>query len=141
MGSPEAAQALVESGADPDGYIDGNIDIITTVAGHRETPLHMAAKHGSDQVASVLLDAGADPEVETYGNQDTPLHTAAREGNAGVVGVLMGANIDTRAARGLWAKVNESFNTPAEVAELNDHMSIAKKIRGGPSSDLDFTQG
>ena len=51
------------------------------------TPLHDAAKNGSEAVARVLLAAGADKQAKDD-NGDTPLHWAQKEGHTTLVALL-----------------------------------------------------
>ena len=82
--TPEAAaqailviRALLEGGADPSGR--------GTIA--RTTPLHFAATHGLEEVAAILLDAGAD-ETCTAGGR-TPIDDARK--HPAVQALLRGA--------------------------------------------------
>ena len=52
------------------------------------TPLHIAAKEGQDEVASVLIEHGASPTATTK-RGFTPLHLAAKYGNMKVAKLLI----------------------------------------------------
>ena len=54
----EVAQLLLEHGAEAGGCLGASGD------GEDKSPLHCAAKRGSDRVAAVLLAAGADPNAQ-----------------------------------------------------------------------------
>ena len=62
-----------------------------------QTPLHLAARFGREDLAPVLLAAGADVNSRDE-RGDRPLHLAAEYGNAGVVRVLLqrGADVNAR---------------------------------------------
>ena len=71
------------------------------------TPLHAAARWGTADVVTALLDAGADPNARTEDGGFTPLqHAAANKGSAEVVTAVVtalvraGANPMTRNAVG-----------------------------------------
>jgi ankyrin repeat protein len=60
-----------------------------------QTPLHLAARFGRDDLAAVLLDAGADPNAgDKHG--DRPLHLAAEYGHVLVATLLLrrGASLE-----------------------------------------------
>jgi hypothetical protein len=61
------------------------------------TPLHIAARFGREDLAPVLLAAGADVNARDK-HDDRPLHLAAEYGNADVVRVLLqrGADVNAR---------------------------------------------
>jgi len=81
----DVARELLRAGANPEGY-PGN----TT-----HTPLIFAAERGLFEVASALIEAGADVNRPGY-SQWTPLMDAARMGNARVASLLVsaGASVD-----------------------------------------------
>ncbi|CAN0420041.1 unnamed protein product, partial [Hapterophycus canaliculatus] len=84
-----------------------------------ETPLHLAARESSVEVAQVLLRHGADPNAKTSTEEGgmSPLHFAAAPGNddrrRAVVRLLLqaGADVDAVSADGL--------TTPLKLACLN----------------------
>ena len=69
--------------------------------------LYLAASKGHDQVVSLLLDKGANPQFS--GKHGTPLLVAALEGRLKVVELLLdkGANLKVK---------NERFGTPLSAA-------------------------
>lgn len=86
-GDVEGIQTLLRSGADvnepqPDGM----------------TALHWAADRNDDEVARLLLEAGADVTARTRIGEYTPLLVASRKGHAEVIRVLLegGADVDLR---------------------------------------------
>jgi len=68
------------------------------------TPLHMAAKFGKVKVARLLLDKGADADVEGK-YKLTPLHVATHYGSTDVALLLMDRDAKPQCA----AKVLHSF--------------------------------
>lgn len=81
----DVARELLRAGANPDGY-PGNT---------AHTPLIFAAERGLFEVASVLIEVGADVDRPGY-SQWTPLMDAARMGKARVASLLVsaGATVD-----------------------------------------------
>jgi uncharacterized protein len=82
---PDAIQALLDAGADPEQHIGEPPNI---------TPLCFAARHHQVDLARVLLTAGADPDA-TYDWTYTypPIHEAMRAGQLEMVQVLVEAGV------------------------------------------------
>lgn len=79
--------------------LDGDSGIVGSVAPDGFTGLHLAAYFGREEVVSVLLAAGADPDaVATNGTRLRPLHAATAARAPAIVGVLVdaGATVDAR---------------------------------------------
>jgi ankyrin repeat protein len=98
--NPAAAKALIEAGAD--------LDAISSATFAQVTPLGTAAAFGVDDLARLLLHAGADPNA-TGDHGSTPLHAAATNGNRELVELLL-AHGASSAVR------NRHGRTPAEIA-------------------------
>jgi len=62
-----------------------------------QTPLHTAATFGRDDLAAILLSAGADANARDK-RGDRPLHLAAQEGHPAVVRLLLRRGADLEAA-------------------------------------------
>lgn len=100
-GHGEVVRCLLDAGARVDA-----------TDAYRETPLHDAAQNGHAAVIRQLLAANADVNATDFLGW-TPLHNAARRGHLEAVRVLLAAGAD-KAAR------TDSYNTPLDVARLND---------------------
>ena len=75
---------------------------------HSQTPLHLAARNNSTEVAQLLLEHNPDIEAKDKANQ-TPLHHAARNNSIEVAQLLLERNPD------IYAR-DIDFQTPFEVA-------------------------
>ena len=109
---PEAAQLLLQNGADANAVSPGRIAVIHSAAASRSaamvklvlqaganpnlqqqggyTALHEAAMHNSLERAQALLAAGADPAIRSDDGL-TAAEMAAQKGNREVLGVLQAA--------------------------------------------------
>ncbi|MCA9424298.1 MAG: ankyrin repeat domain-containing protein, partial [Candidatus Omnitrophica bacterium] len=88
---------------------------------YHRTPLHIAAFEGSEEILGIVLDHGADPDVQdSFGL--TPLHLAVTEGHEGVCRALLerGADTNTKDLNG---------RTPLGVALLESKAEIADLLR------------
>ncbi len=67
----------------------------------RYCPLAKAIGSGRASIVEVLLEAGADPNIE-IGGEEQPLHAAVAHGHPGIVKLLLGhgAKVDARDSRG-----------------------------------------
>jgi hypothetical protein len=63
---------------------------------HKYVALHRAAENGHLECVELLLNAGADINIQHYDYKETPLHLATRNGHSSVVAMLIarGANIE-----------------------------------------------
>ena len=61
---------------------------------NNETPLHVAAIHGSLKAAKCLLSSGADPNLKTNLFEESPLHFAVQQGNKQIITLLFDAGAD-----------------------------------------------
>jgi len=82
---PEAAQVLIQYGADVNALSTGEIA--------RVRPLGTAVFVRSPELTAQLLDAGADPNGRDA-DGFTPLHSAARSGDVALVGLLLARGAD-----------------------------------------------
>jgi ankyrin repeat protein len=117
-GREAAAAALIAAGAPlEECWID------------KRTPLFYAAAYGRAGTIRVLANAGAnvnaaeDRSVYSYRLTMRPLHYAASNGHSEAVRTLLDARADPT------VREAHSKQTPAEMAEQNGHIEIAKIIR------------
>jgi ankyrin repeat protein len=111
---PAIVRLLVSSGADPNVRTEGHAP---------ETPLHWAASSDDVDVASALIDEGADIEA-AGGSIGTPLDNAIGYACWHVARLLVerGARVDKlwhAAALGLMTRVEELLADAAEPAQIN----------------------
>jgi ankyrin repeat protein len=122
FGHADAAEALLERGADP-----------SSVSRHefvKVTPLHSAvASEGAENVrtAEVLLAHGAPVNAGVEGGH-TPLHSAVSNGNVAIVELLLAHGADPNAA-------NDDGKTPLDLAREQGHEDVLQiGASRGPSS-------
>ena len=61
---------------------------------HGRTALHRAVSIGRSKTVQILVDAGANPDIQDDGYRATALHLAALNGYSGVVQILVDAGAD-----------------------------------------------
>ena len=81
------------------------------------TAIHAAAYEGHNDVAEILVKAGADVDVKTPNTMITPLYMACRKGHIDVVRTLLAHNakIDERSYKGFTALCTASANGYTEI--------------------------
>jgi ankyrin repeat protein len=84
-GFNDAVQFLLAHGAD-----------VNTVNEFGDSPLSDMAVLGRDDIATILLNAGADPNGALIQDRERPIHAAARKGNVGLLKLLLDAGADAR---------------------------------------------
>jgi Ankyrin repeats (3 copies) len=117
-----------------------------------QTPLHLAAEFGRDDLAAVLLNGGADPNArDKYG--DRPLHLAAEYGNPAVVRLLLarGASLDARgsmdrtplhaAADGLGGTQSEADRLLVADTLITRGANVNARERGSGFTPLRYATG
>jgi ankyrin repeat protein len=112
FGHPGAAKLLIERGAEVDAFGRGWMT---------GTALHSAVSRLQSDVARILLEAGASPDVRQSAGW-TPLHAAAMNGDLVSVELLLGAGADPTAA-------NEEGRSVADLAEESGHDATIERIR------------
>ena len=120
---PAVISVLLEAGADPHARDDF----------WQYTPLHHAARQGTEEMVRALLEAGADADAWATGyNVDfgwnwTPLHLAAANNpDPGVVTALLEAGADLEALGG--AAFRPPANPPLHYAGANPNPAIAEVL-------------
>lgn len=88
---PEVLRFILDRGASP---------ARTNLNDNRNSPLAVAAESGGIELATILLDAGVDPD-EKHQDHSTPLLVAIERGNLEMVKLLVsrGADVNRRARR------------------------------------------
>ena len=71
---------------------------VNAAQGDGMTALHWAAEYGDEEMAGMLIYAGAKLEPQTRIGSYTPLHLASKSGSAGVVRMLLEAGADVSRA-------------------------------------------
>ena len=126
-GDTQAVRALLEDGADP-----------AVARGDGVAALHLAAQQGLDEIAGLLLGAGADPGAETRIGGYTPLHMASGGGHLEVVRQLLdgGAHVS--------ATTTTTGVTPLHLAAkaLNGERVVGLLLeRGAPVDAVESSAG
>jgi ankyrin repeat protein len=111
-GDSDIARALLGAGAPVDVHAANDM---------RVTPLGSAAAAGARDVASALLDAGADANAAQAGGY-TPLHSAAANGDPALVDMLLAHGAEA-------ARVADDGRTPADFAAERGHPELAERLR------------
>lgn len=95
--------------------------------GNNFSALHGAAMHGHVQICRLLLEQGADPDVQTDPQGYAPMHSAAWGGHLRVVRMLMqhGARTDLP---------NYRAETPLETARRQEQAAVVQVLEGTQSS-------
>jgi ankyrin repeat protein len=93
-----------------------------------ETPLHFAAQFGREDLAALLIAAGADVDApDEY--DDRPLHAAATYGRASVVALLLtrGADVHARGAGGKTA-LHAAASAVGAASGIEARLEVAKLL-------------
>ena len=99
------------------------------------TPLHEAARQGDADAITVLINAGADPNVKDAQDGGIPLHEAALRGHTEAIAALLDAGADTNAK-------NENGLTPLHGATIMGHAeAIAALLDAGADTNAKNENG
>lgn len=111
LGLTEATKLLLERDYDPNAVDSFNY-----------TPLSWASFHGHEDVAELLIIAGANLEIKDMENERTPLMWATVWGHEAVVKLLLnkGSNINAQ---------DDGGQTPLSFAAIYQHKSIIELLR------------
>ena len=101
--------------------LDEDHSAANAFAGDGFTPLHLAAFFAQPEVASVLLERGADPRAIARNlSRVTPLHSAAAGRSLEVARLLLGRDVDVNARQqGGWTALHAAaFHGDMDLARL-----------------------
>ncbi|KAF4969049.1 hypothetical protein FSARC_3703 [Fusarium sarcochroum] len=128
VGESSSSQGSIALGADRDGAIT---EVVKTLVEAKTevyapadmgwTPLHFVSANGSVDIARLLLDNGAEPNVVTTKDERSPLYVASCRGHLDVVELLLekGTAVDLASSSGV---------TPLHGALDNGHEHAAKLL-------------
>jgi len=110
FGNEDIVRFLLASGADPN---------IQSQNGYNVYPLHSAISAGFDNIAKMLIEAGAEVNV-VQSSRTTPLHLASQQGNIDLIILLLehGANVEVKNDMGLTASDLAAEKGHREIAEI-----------------------
>jgi len=108
----EIVRYLLSQGADPN---------ICSQNDYQVFPLHTASSENNDTISKLLLDAGAEVNVQQQGGY-TPLHFAAAHGNIDLIIALLELGADVN------AKTSQN-ETAADFAIKKGHHEIASILK------------
>ena len=111
FGHEQTVRALLKGGAEVN---------LSSRNAQRVAPLHSAAAGNHNSVAEILLENGADPNLQQAGGY-TPLQAAAKIGNEAMVNLLLDYGADP-------SITTESGATAAQLAHEEDHAGIARLL-------------
>lgn len=94
--------------------------------GTGSTALHVAAARGHEDVAVVLLKAGADPNMVS-GRGELPIQLATRSGHVGVVRALSTVSVPTQNAEGVMQLLSSAPRHAGDSAKRKMHSALAGK--------------
>jgi ankyrin repeat protein len=114
FGWVEAARLLLDRAAPPNAVSRNPMAVM---------PLHSAAAGGHDEVARLLVAAGADVNARQRHGY-TPLHAAAQNGDAEMTEMLLAAGADPSAR-------TDDGQTPADLATASGHAELASRLGSG----------
>lgn len=113
-GSTDAAQLLIDHGAD----VDIRVRWLVGEVPYDITPLSAAANNGHAGIVRALLEAGAEVNPDAGRGMPTPLHVAAGGGHVETVRALLNAGADIHAREGAFKA------TPLEWAENSENQEV-----------------
>lgn len=104
--------------------LDTDLTLINALDTDGSTPLHCAAWKGHEEVATALLDAGADVNAHNQNTHwgTTPLHAAAHANNTAIVRLLLARGADKEAE-------DSSGKTPLDHTTYHNAKAAAKLLQ------------
>ena len=114
FGQAKTVEYLIKAGAEVNSPSKNSLKV---------TPLQSAVAGGHLEVTSLLLEAGASPNVREASGY-TPLHTAAHNGDVKIVHKLLfgGADLEAR---------SEKKETPLDMAIKSGHDEVVNLLKAG----------
>jgi ankyrin repeat protein len=111
FGYPDIVEYLLDEGADPD---------IRATDKSRVAPLNAAVASDRTEIVAMLLNAGADPNIQQKSGI-APIHSAAHNGNLDIIELLIkaGADISLKSDEGM---------TAIDYANERNHKNIIKLL-------------
>ena len=112
FGKEDIVRILLRNRANPNSSSQNDYQVF---------PLHSALSNNQNNIAKMLIEAGAEVNV-LQSSRISPLHLAAQEGNIDLIIVLLehGANI---------AQKNELGQTPSDLAAQKGFLEIAEILK------------
>ena len=115
---------------------DHSRSLLSAVTNDKETPLHVAARHGKLKAVMVLLELSANGSLEALSSQDidgwTPLHSAVESRRPEVVQLILegAATAESDATHTLLGVADKSGATPLRLAQsLSDADEVVKILQ------------
>ncbi|KAK7570991.1 hypothetical protein V3481_019078 [Fusarium oxysporum f. sp. vasinfectum] len=153
-GNLEMMTSLLDAGADPNALATyGNFVTDRLLC----SPLYAACKAGRIEAVNILLERGADAEVDSGDLDGLPLVVAARQGQSDIVQVLLGKKCDPfRHSKGLSAlspkdrkklktllfdRNNGPSTRDPEPSEATDHTATEDEFLNAIQSSCDAQHG
>ena len=119
---PKGVGFCIENGFDPN-QTDGNFNT---------TALHYACKLNYAEIATVLLQNGADPNIKSE-IDDTPLHCCVQTGNAEIMDLLISNGADAGYTTDLGETIFDNWpndaEKQAEIAKVLEQHNIEHPAR------------
>ncbi len=112
FGQAATLKMLIEAGADVNAISQNGANL---------RPLHGAVAGSHTEVVSILLSAGADPNVRQRGGW-TPLHGAANHGDTELVSILLNAGVEKSAK-------SDDGKTAHDMAAAKNHADVLALLK------------
>ncbi len=156
LGNIEAVKVLLEKGANPEGFRDGGLcpgplhdacrkgyteiaealieagALVTRQDYLGQQALHYAAANDDPILTSMILDAGANPDLLADEYYRTPMHRAATNGNLQTLRVLLAADADPDGFRVTHTCCADltivNHFPPIAYAIINDHCDVVAEL-------------
>ncbi|GLJ15190.1 hypothetical protein SUGI_0248350 [Cryptomeria japonica] len=91
------------------------------------TALHLASLHGKSRVCELLLQCGAEPDVQDREGR-LPLHNAIEKRNEQVIDLLIGKGVTDRKGTQMFSFQNSDGQSPLDVAAAQNNIKLITKL-------------